>query len=90
MEVDWGGLKKETPKHGPSLTEVDWGGKYEANHRSGCMLSEVDWGAHESSLFLYLEEIDHGRKPQDFFTLGLWGGLLHGKFPLTTMGQEDQ
>ena len=25
--VDWGDLKKRTPKYGPSLMEVDWGGK---------------------------------------------------------------
>ena len=46
-----------------SLTEVDWGGKIEANHTSGFMLSEVDWRAHESSLFLYLEQIDHTGEP---------------------------
>ena len=34
MEVDWGGLKEETPKHGPNLTEVGWGGKIEVNHTS--------------------------------------------------------
>ena len=30
MLVDWGGLKKETPKSRPSLMLVDWGGKIEA------------------------------------------------------------
>ena len=68
------------------------------NNTSGCLLSEIEWGAHESSLFLYLEQIDHNgephesnlflyhknidldRKQQDFFTSGLWRGLLHGKF----------
>ena len=43
--------------------EVDWGGRIEANHTSGCMLSEVDWEAHDSSLFLYLEQIDHDGEP---------------------------
>ena len=45
------------------FTEVDWGGKIKANHTGGCMLSEVDWGAHDSSLFLYLEQIDHDGEP---------------------------
>ena len=45
--------------------EVDWGGKVEANHTSGCMLSEVDWGADDSSLFLYLEKIDHDEEPHE-------------------------
>ena len=56
--------------------EVDWGGKIKPNHAtSECVLSEVDWGAHDSSLFLYLEQIDHDGEPKDFFTQGLWGGL---------------
>ena len=46
--VDWGNLKKRTPKYGPSLMELDWGGEIKASHTSECMLSEVDWGAHET------------------------------------------
>ena len=94
-EIGLGGLKKETPKCRPSPTQVDCSGKIEVNHTSGCMLSEVDWKAHDSSLFvyleqidhngessllLYLEKIDHDGKPQDFFTSGIWGRLLQGKF----------
>ena len=44
----------------------------------GCILSEVDWGAQDSSFFLYLVHIDHDARPEDFFTQGLWGGLLQG------------
>ena len=91
--------QKGTPKCRPSLMEVDSGCKIEANHTSEYILSEVDWGAHDSSVFLYLEQIDHDKEPhepslflylglidhdgepQDFFTSGLWGGLLQGKFP---------
>ena len=40
------------------------------------MISKVDWGAHDSSFFLYLVHIDHDAKPKNFFTQGLWGGLL--------------
>ena len=64
--VDWGGIKRETPKYRPSLMEVDWGGKFEANHKP----SEVDWRAHDSSVFLYLEHIDHDGEPKDFFIPG--------------------
>ena len=58
--------------------EVDWADKIDSNHTSRCMLSEVDWGAHYSSLFLYLQQIDHDGEPQGFFTSELWGGLLQG------------
>ena len=64
LRVDWGCLKKETPKHieashtcGCVISEVDWGAH--ETHTSGSMLSEVDWGAHDSSLFLYQEHIDN-------------------------------
>ena len=51
-QVDWGDLKGEPTKHGPSYTssgcmlmEVDWGGKLKLNYTScGCMLMEFDWG----------------------------------------------
>ena len=57
--VDWGDLKKGTPKYGPSLMEVDWGGKIEPNHTSELMLSEVDWGAHEThKIGCMLSEVD--------------------------------
>ena len=68
------------PKCRLNHMDVDWGGNIEANHASGCMLSEVDWVAHNSTLSLYLEQIDHDGEAQDFFTSGLWEGLLQGKF----------
>ena len=52
---------KETPKSRPNIMEVDY--------TSGCRLCEVDWGAHDSSLFLYLEQIFHDGESQDFFAL---------------------
>ena len=39
--------------------------KVMVNQTSGCMLYEVEWGAHESSLFLYLDQIDHDGQPHE-------------------------
>ena len=39
------------------------------------MLPEVDWGAHNSSFFIYLENISHDGDPKSFFTQGLRVGL---------------
>ena len=36
----------------------------------------MDWGAlHDSSIFLFLVNINYDAKPKDFFTQQLWGGL---------------
>ena len=67
------------------LKEIDWGGKHPVNsvvdwHRhetypTGHNISEVDWGdLHDSSIFLFLVNIDYDAKPKDFFTQELWGG----------------
>ena len=74
-EVDWGA--HETHQNGNSITKVDWG-DYDPTlyPMDGCILSEVDWVAQDSSLFFYLAHIDYDAKPKDFFTQGLWGGLL--------------
>ena len=45
----------------------------------GFSFNEV-WVAHDSTLFLFQEYIDHDGEPQDFFTPGLWGGLPQRKF----------
>ena len=68
------------------LKEVDWGGKHPINsvvdwqrhetYPTGHNISEVDWGAlHDSSLFLFLVNIDYDAKSKDFFTQELCGGL---------------
>ena len=74
-EIDWGA--HETHKNGHTINKVDSVGHDPTLYpMDGCILSEVDWGAHDSSLFLSLMHIDHDAKPKDFFTQGLWGGLL--------------
>ena len=74
-EVDWGA--HETHQNGHSITKVDWGDHDPCHYpMDGFMLFEVDWGVHDSSFCLCLVHIDHDAKPKDFFTQGLWGGLL--------------
>ena len=76
-EVDWGAHEAHQNAH--TITKVDWGGHDPSPYpMDGCILSEVDWGAQDSSFFLYLVHIDHDARPKDFFTQGLWGGLLEG------------
>ena len=41
------------------------------------LLSEVDWGAHDSSVFLFLVNMDYDAKPNESSTQGLWGELLY-------------
>ena len=75
-EVDWGAHAAH--QNGHSTSKVDWGDHDPSLYLiDGCMLSEIDWGAHDSSFFLELVHIDHDAKPMDFFTLGLWGGLVN-------------
>ena len=91
MEVDWGGKLNytsyrcsmvvdwqahETHPTGHSISEVDWGGYDPSpNHMNEFLFSEVDWGAHNSSLFLFLVNIDYDAKPKEFSIQGLWGEL---------------
>ena len=82
MEIDWGGKFNytscgcpmanwqghETHPTGHNTSEVDWGGHApNPNHVYETLLSEVNWGAHDSSVFLFLVNIDYG----------LWGELQH-------------
>ena len=41
------------------------------------LLSEVDWGAHDSSVFLFLLNMDCDARSKEFFIQGLWGELQH-------------
>ena len=61
------------------------------------MLTEVDWGAHDSSVFLYLEQTDHDGKPTSQVFSFTWRAtellhlrtLLQGKFPPHDYGEAD-
>ena len=92
MEIDWGGKfnctscrcpmanwqDHGTHPTGHNTTEVDLGGHApNPNHVNESLLSEVDWGTHDSSVFLFLVNIDYDAKPNESSIQGLWGELNH-------------
>ena len=54
------------------------------------MLSEIAWEAHDSSLFLCLEQSEHDGEPKGIFTPGLWGGLPQEIFPHQDYEEDHQ
>ena len=59
--VDWGA--HETHPNGHNISKVDCGGHgSSANHMAEFLISEVDWGAHDSSIFLFLVNIEYDAK----------------------------
>ena len=52
------------------------------------LLSEVDWGAHDSSVFLFLVNIDYDAKPNKSSIQGLWGELQHRTFYIPLIGLQ--
>ena len=86
---------RETFDHGPSPSEIDWGDaidvpiKHGPNYTpNGCTLTEVDWGAHDSSVFLFLVNIDYDAKPNESSIQGLWGELHHGTSSIPLIGLQ--
>ena len=74
--ANWQG--HETHPTGHNTSEVDWGGHDpNPNHMNVSLLSEVDLGAHDSSVFLFLVNIDYDAKPNESSIQGLWGELQH-------------
>ena len=55
-------------------------------HITLTMLSEVDWGAHDSSVFLFLVNIDYDAKPNESPIQGLWGELQHRTSSIPLIG----
>ena len=86
MEVDWGGKLRvnsvvdcqahEIHPSGHCISEVYWGGHDPSpNHVNEFLFSEVDWGTRDSSLFLFLVNIDYNAKPKESSIKELWGKL---------------
>ena len=71
MEIDWGGKPNYTSYGCPM---ANWKGHKTHNpiHMNESLLSEVDWGAHDSSVFLFLVNIDYNAKPNESSIQGLW------------------
>ena len=57
MEIDCGGKPNYTSYECPM---ANWKGHktYYPNHMNEYLLSKVDWGAHDSSVFLFLVNIE--------------------------------
>ena len=52
------------------------------------LLSEVDWGAHDSSVFLFLINIDYHAKPNESSIQRLWGELHHRTSSILLIGLQ--
>ena len=52
------------------------------------LLSEVDYGAHDSSVFLFLVNIDYDAKPNESSIQGLWGELQHRTYSIPLIGLQ--
>ena len=101
MEIDWGGKLNctscgcpmancqghETHPTGHNTSGVDWGG-HDANptHMNEPLLSEVDWKAHDSSVFLFLVNINYDAKAKESSIQGLWGELQHRTTSIPLIG----
>ena len=103
MEIDWGDKSNgtsygcpmanwdghETHPTGHNTSEVDCGGHGpNPNHMNESLLSEVDWGAHDSSVFLFLVNIDYDAKPNESSIQGLWGELHHRTSSIPLIGLQ--
>ena len=71
MEIGWG-AKPNYISYGCPM--ANWKGHetHNPNHMNESLLSEVDWGAHDSSVFLFLVNIDYDAKPNESPIQGLW------------------
>ena len=87
MEIDWGGKPNYTSYGCPM---ANWKGHktHNPNHMNESLLSEVDWGAHDSSVFLFLVNIDYDAKPNESSIQGLWGELQHRTSSIPLIGLQ--
>ena len=87
MGIDWGGKPNYTSCGCPTSK---WKGHetHNPNHMNESLLSEVDWGAHDSSVFLFLVNIDYDAKPNESPIQELWGELQHRTSSITLIGLQ--
>ena len=101
IEEDWGGKFNcmscgcpianwqghETHPTGHNTSEVFWGGHDpNPNHMNESLISEVDWKTHDSSVFLFLVNIDYDARPNESSIQGLWGELQHRTSSIPLIG----
>ena len=61
---------------------------HNSKHMNESLLSEVYWGAHDSSIFLFLVNIDYDAKPNESSIQGLWGELQHTTSSIPLIGLQ--
>ena len=85
MEIYWGGKPNYTSYGCPM---ANWKGHETHNpyDMNESLPSEVDWGAHDSSVFLFLVDIDYDAKPNESSIQGLWGELQHRTSSIPLIG----
>ena len=85
--ANWQG--HETHPTGHNTSKVDWGGHDPyPNHMNETLLSEDDWGAQDSSVFLFLVNIDYDAKPNESSIQGLWRELHHRTSSIHLIGLQ--
>ena len=99
----WNNIKLNYTSYGCILMEIDWGDKWHRHetHPTGHNTSEVDWGGHDpnpnhmneslqhdSSVFLFLVNIDYDAKPNESSIQGLWGELHHRTSSIPLFGLQ--
>ena len=87
MEIDWGDKPNYT-SYGCPMTNWKGHETHNPNHMNESLLSEVDWGAQDSSVFLFLVNIDYDAKPNESSIQGLWGELQHRTSSIPLIGIE--
>ena len=81
----------ETHPSGHNTSDVDWGchdPNPNPNHINELLLSEVDSGARDSSVSLFLVNIDYDAKPNESSIPGLQGELQHRTSSIPLIGLQ--
>ena len=104
MEIEWGGKFNyssygcpmanwqghEPHPTGHITSEVELGcHDPNPNFMNESLLSEVDWGAHDSSIFLFLVNIEYDAEPNESSIQGLWGELQHRTLSIPLIGRQS-
>ena len=84
-EIDWGGKPNYT-SYGCPMVNGKGHKTHNPNHMNDSLLFEVDWAASDSSVFLFLINIDYDAKPNELSIQGLWGELQHRTSSIPLIG----
>ena len=87
MEIDWGGKPNYT-SYGCPMANLKGHETHNPNHMNESLLSEVNWGAHDSSVFLFLVNIDYDAKRNESPIQGLWENYNIEHPPFLSLGSN--